>query len=259
MKKSSIIIGVVFIVLGLALMSGVFVAFGFDFSKLDTAEYETNTYSLSESFSNIEIISKETDIEIKPSADGETKIVLVEKAKAKHTVSVQDGTLKISVNDEREWQDYININIKHLSMTVYVPSEQYERLKIENRTGNVNIENIKAYNIDISVSTGDTELKDVDCKNLVIKGSTGDTVLKDVVATEKLTVERSTGNIQFDNSDAATITIKTTTGSVTGTLRTAKIFIAKTFTGKISVPETLTGGKCEITTSTGDIKIELIG
>ena len=38
---------------------------------------------------------------------------------------------------------------------------------------------------------------------------------------------------------------------------TEKIFIAKTDTGEIKVPETTSGGKCKITTDTGDIKIEI--
>ena len=52
--------------------------------------------------------------------------------------------------------------------------------------------------------------------------------------------------------------MKTDTGKVVGSLLSEKVFIAETSTGKVSVPKTTTGGKCEITTSTGDIKIEVI-
>ena len=36
-----------------------------------------------------------------------------------------------------------------------------------------------------------------------------------------------------------------------------KIFIPRSFTGFIHVPDTITGGKCQIATSTGDINIRL--
>ena len=61
----------------------------------------------------------------------------------------------------------------------------------------------------------------------------------------------------FDSSDAAEIFVKTSTGDVSGSLLTEKVFITDTSTGKVSVPKTTTGGKCELITSTGDIKIEI--
>ena len=53
------------------------------------------------------------------------------------------------------------------------------------------------------------------------------------------------------------IMVKTSTGNVKGTLLSDKIFVTDTSTGRVSVPKTTSGGKCEITTSTGDIEIEL--
>ena len=47
------------------------------------------------------------------------------------------------------------------------------------------------------------------------------------------------------------------TGDVTGSLCSEKVFIARSDTGHISVPETVNGGKCSITTDTGDIIITL--
>ena len=109
----------------------------------------------------------------------------------------------------------------------------------------------------LSVSTGDTVLSNIKCQNLLSTGNTGDISLKNVIATEKIYIERSTGNVKFNGSDAGEIIVKTTTGNVTGTLLSEKVFITKTSTGKINVPKTTTGGKCEITTSTGNIKINI--
>ena len=72
-----------------------------------------------------------------------------------------------------------------------------------------------------------------------------------------LLIKRSTGDVKFDGSDAAEIFIKTDTGDVTGSLLTDKVFITQTDTGNIDVPKTVNGGRCEISTDTGDIKISV--
>ena len=62
--------------------------------------------------------------------------------------------------------------------------------------------------------------------------------------------------MKFDGCDADRIFVKTDTGYVKGSLLSDKVFIAQSDTGDVDVPKTITGGKCEIETDTGDIKIE---
>ena len=151
------------------------------------------------------------------------------------------------------------------------------RAKIKTSTGGIQLENISVGTLDlsvstgrvtvanldctgdikISVSTGKTVMNTVACKNLISDGDTGDISLTGVVASGKFLIERSTGDVKFDGSDAAEISVTTDTGDVTGTLLTEKIFIVDTDTGKKEIPNTLTGGKCEIATDTGDIKIAI--
>ena len=297
MKKTFIIIAVIIAVIGIAVSLGALIAVDFDFSKLGNAKYERNEYSVSENFNSIEIDAKETDVIIKPSDNGSVSVVCEERENVKHAVSVENDTLKITVNDERKWFDRLEFFPKPLSVTVYLNASQYGALKVSNSTGDVSldgaftfgnvnitastgdidIKNITAAKLDLTVSTGDvrvstvtceegvsvsvstgeTALTDLTCKNLISTGSTGDVTLKNVIATENFSIERSTGDISFDNSDAANITVKTSTGSVTGTLRTAKVFNANTSTGKVSLPDTASGGNCNITTRTGSIRIEL--
>ena len=88
-------------------------------------------------------------------------------------------------------------------------------------------------------------------------GDTGDVNMTNLIATRKITIERSTGDISFDRCDASELEVKTSTGDVIGTLLTEKVFITRSSSGKIDVPETITGGKCKVTTSTGDIKIKI--
>ena len=100
-------------------------------------------------------------------------------------------------------------------------------------------------------------MTDIECKNVISSGNTGDISLKNVNAAEKISIERSTGDVRFDGCDAAEIFVKTDTGDVAGTLLSDKVFIVETDTGSVDVPKTVTGGQCEITTSTGDINISI--
>ena len=150
-----------------------------------------------------------------------------------------------------------------------------EGLRIKTSTGDIRVENIKTNSLDLSVSTGKVvvnsvdcegdikirvstgkaEASDVKCKSFTSEGSTGSITLKKVIASEKFSVKRSTGDIKLEKCDAAEIIIKTDTGSVKGTLLSEKIFIAKSDTGKVDVPSSMNGGRCEISTDTGNIKI----
>jgi hypothetical protein len=51
--------------------------------------------------------------------------------------------------------------------------------------------------------------------------------------------------------------VKTDTGDITGSLLSGKIFMPQTNTGDVTVPDTVTGGKCRLSTNTGDIKISI--
>lgn len=130
-------------------------------------------------------------------------------------------------------------------------------LTLSATTGDVFAKDISSGELSVSVSTGDTALTDINCKSLVSKGSTGDIFLNNVIAEESFSIERSTGDIVFNSSDAAEIFVVADTGDVTGSLLSEKVFIPRSDTGRIDVPKTASGGRCEITTDTGDIRITI--
>ncbi|MBQ7935867.1 MAG: DUF4097 family beta strand repeat protein, partial [Clostridia bacterium] len=152
-----------------------------------------------------------------------------------------------------------------------------ENIRIKRTTGSIDTENISAGALDlfvstgrimvsnvicegdtnIKVSTGKTRLSNMKCKNLISSGSTGTISLNNVIAAETFSIKRSTGDVKFDGSDAAEIFVETNTGKVVGNLLTDKVFITHTDTGRVDVPKTVTGGRCEISTDTGDIKVTI--
>ncbi len=125
-------------------------------------------------------------------------------------------------------------------------------------TGQITASSVDVENdIKIKVSTGKTELSDITAKNLSTSGNTGDIKLKNVIISEKLSISRSTGDVTLDRCDASEIKIVTDTGEVNGSLLSEKVFFVKSDTGDIRVPQTMNGGKCDITTDTGDINITI--
>ncbi len=110
----------------------------------------------------------------------------------------------------------------------------------------------------LKATTGRIELSDFSCNSLTATNNTGRIILKDTVAADRLAIENSTGSILFDRADAASITAQTNTGRISGTLRSEKVFIAETSTGKIRVPKTVSGGRCELSTGTGNIEIDIL-
>ena len=273
--KIWLIIATTLLLTGCIIFGGVMTVYKWDFSKLSTNKYETNKYDIADNFKNISINVKTADIVFVASEKAKTEVVCYEQDNANHEVSVDNDTLTIKLVDERKWYEYIGINFRTPKITVYLPQGEYGNLNIDSSTGDIDIKNLSAENINLTVttgeieaksitcngdfkttvSTGEVELKDVSCKNLFSNGNTGHISLKDVIAEEKLTIERSTGDIKFELCDANEIFVKTDTGDVKGSLLSDKVFITQTDTGSVNVPKTTTGGKCEITTDTGDIKI----
>lgn len=283
--------------LGFAVFAGSMAALGFDFSKLSTMKYETNTYEVNGKFDKISIDSDITDIVFAQSDDESCKVVCFEAERMKHSVSCTNNTLKICMTDERKWYDYICVSFASPTMTVYLPQSEYTSLLIDTDTGDIDIPESFSFNeleietdtgnvncianvsdiikiesdtgnigissaasgcdIDIKTDTGSIKLTDSTCTDFTAESDTGDISLVNVAAVNRICVESDTGNIKLKNSDAAALSLETDTGDVTGTLLSEKIFIAKSHTGNVNVPKTQTGGKCEIITDTGDIKIDI--
>lgn len=150
------------------------------------------------------------------------------------------------------------IDIKVNTGDIHISDISAAELKLVNDTGDIDIsDSALTENIYIEEDTGDVILKGVSCKNLAWLGDTGDLIMTDVIASEEFRLEGDTGDIKFNGCDAGTIYAKTDTGDIIGTLLGDKVFITETDTGKVNVPKTITGSRCELTTDTGDIRIEL--
>lgn len=317
--KIWLIIAVSLVLIGCALFAVTMSNLSWNFTKLSTDHYETNTYKIQDDFNNIHMETDTADIVFTLSGDGNCRVECYEEENAKHTVTVKDGTLTIKLIDERTVSDYIGyigIHYDTPKITVYLPEYQYTSLFIEEDTGDIEIpKDFQFETVEIKVSTGDvkvfasasewmqietntgdlqvtdsvvgslalsvstgrmtvsqvdcpgeillkistgkTNLTDVTCERLLSRGGTGDIYLENVIVDKIFSIARGTGDVTFERCDAGEVFIQTDTGDVRGSFLTEKVFITETDTGHVNVPKSANGGRCEISTDTGDIRIEI--
>ncbi len=182
-----------------------------------------------------------------------SNIVLPKELKFENVdISVSTGDVKNSASILK------NLNITTSTGDIDIDNITAEKIDLSVSTGRVNASSVVCKgDFSVNVSTGKINFSDIKCKNIFSKGSTGNVNLKNVIASELFEITRSTGKVTLDKCDAKELNITTDTGDVKGTLLSDKIFIIRSDTGRINVPKTVSGGKCEITTDTGDILINI--
>ena len=167
-----------------------------------------------------------------------------------------DMNLSVSTGDIRSEAEAGDVRITSSTGSICVENTTVGSLNLTTSTGKVTVKNLTcAGDLKVGVSVGKIDLTDITCKNMSSTGSTGDVSLCNVVASETLLVVRSTGDITFRDCDAAEVYARANTGYIEGNFLTDKTFLAKSDTGSIDVPKTATGGKCELITRTGHIRI----
>ena len=257
MKKGIIITAAVLIVIGFTLFICALFAVGFDLTKLGTAKYETNAYGVEESFTNIEIDTKETDIEFKQSEDGGVKVVCYERDKVKHSVKVENGTLKIRVEDKRSRLDHINLFSKSLSLTVYLPSGTYGSLSVGSSTGSVKVPGDYSFDsVDITASTGSISCDASAAGSFRIKTSTGSISCKGISA-KTIDLSVSTGDVTLGSAACSgTVSVSVSTGGTNVEGLRCRDFSSKGTVGKINMKDLVAEESLYVERSTGDIVFE---
>lgn len=171
------------------------------------------------------------------------------------TVDIETDTGEIVCND----LSADTVGLEADTGDVYLEKLRAKSLKIETDTGDITVTDTTVEEtFEKKSTTGKTHFTRVQAKNLLSQSSTGDVDIKESVFSEKLQITTSTGDVELSNSDAGEIFIETNTGDVLGSLLSEKVFITHSSTGDVEVPSSITGGRCEIKTSTGDIEISIV-
>ncbi len=161
-----------------------------------------------------------------------------------------------------------NINLKGVSAKAITASVSTgdvtaekttcESLSVHTTTGYCLLSDVSvAGHLSATSGTGKKVFTNVTCGSLDMESTTGSNELTNVIVSGDAKMESSTGDWALNGFDAANTRIEASTGDVEGRLLSEKVFLVDTSTGDVDVPRGSSGGRCEITTSTGDIDIEI--
>ena len=259
------------------------------------AESVTNTYTFKDSIKDIEIDCSECDVIIKRGSAGSVTVVCREADIIQHDVSVNGDKLVIRRRRDISVTGITTAGIK-LEIEVSLPGESYRNADISTSSGDIRTSDdlifdevsYKTSSGDIfssaevrnsltcRSSSGDQEISGSSADLLKARSSSGDITLSglggkdiatvsrsgritisDTVISGTLEAKTSSGGVKLDRADAASFMIRSSSGDVRGTILSPKKFRTKSSSGNVSVPSSSGTGDCEISTSSGDIKITI--
>lgn len=251
-------IKVFFIIIALALITAGVILFVVSFKNGGLfKKAETKTYDNLAEFSNIDLDLSTSDVYIYKT-DDKVKVECDDFEKLYHIVKVEDDTLKITMVDDYKWYEkFMQFRSGH-NVKIYLPNEQYNKLKVENSTGDVLISKGLTFSeIDIKVSTGDVDANTKASGNITIKTNTGNISLNDIKA-NNLDLSVDTGKIKlWAIAVTGNITLTTSTGDVTLENVVGVDLTSKGSTGDIKLTKVMVSGKIDIKRSTGDVKFDM--
>ena len=255
-RKKSVQIALLLCLAGFVIWLVSFIAVGFDITKMNTVDHETNEFVIDEAFNKIYIRTKTADIRF-VLTEGETcKLVCHETAREKHTAKVQDGTLMITTKDTRMWYDYVGISFEDAELTLYLPEAQYRTLELKTDIGAVEVPmEFQFEKVTVETDTGKIDWNAPVSKELVIKSDTG-SVCAEAEVFGMMEIKTSTGDVSVKAGEVTQLKAETTTGDITVTSATeTALLMLGTDTGEVLL-EDIACIDCVVTSDTGKIRLK---
>ncbi|MBQ4327284.1 MAG: DUF4097 family beta strand repeat protein [Clostridia bacterium] len=261
MKKSTkiwLIVATILSLAGLLMFAVTMAAGGWDFSRLNSVKFVSNTHCITEDFTNIYIDTDTADVSLVRSENDECKVVLREALNEKHTVTTEDGTLKISIKDNRKWYEHITFFSFSLpKITIYLPENVYGALTVKQDTGDITLPSAFTFeSVDLSGSTGDARLSSTVTGPVRIERSTGDVEVQSTKVSA-LALITSTGDVDVTSVDCdGKIYVSVSTGDVEMENVSCETLTSTGSTGEITLENVTVSGQINIKRSTGDVEFE---
>lgn len=247
--------GLILLLVGAALFLLASALLGFDYKKLDVHEYVTHTLTPEGDFTSIRINDSTADIAFVITDGGPCRIECFDVANEKHTAEIKHGELVVTRPHKRNWYDFLDLRLRQVTITLYLPGQAYENLTIDNSTGDIKLSGRVGFEqADIGLSTGSVLIDGMRFSSLRLKNSTGDVTFKNVSA-DRTEVSLTTGDVTFENVAGGDMRIGTTTGHITMSGVTGKSLTACATTGKVKLKDVLCDVRMDVETDTGDISL----
>lgn len=219
----------------------------------NTADCETVTYEIADSFTSILTDTHISDISFVPCDEGAEKVVWYKPKNADCSVYVDNNNLIITEN-------YDNIrffDFKNPEITVYMPQKEYNSLIVSSTTGDTHIpDDFNFENIEVGATTGSVECRACASNKIKIKLTTGNIILENASANEtELSVTTGCIDIASVKCDGdLSVNVRTGTSKLSNI--TCKNVLSNGSTGGITLKNVIADEKFDIKRSTGNVKFE---
>ena len=152
-----------------------------------------------------------------------------------------------------------DLTVSSTSGDISLPRLTVESLQADSSGGDIAISSATVSgNAVLKAVSGNVNVHSTDAGTLQAKTTSGDIELSETLIDGTLDLEAVSGSIQLSDTDAASLRIKTVSGDVEGYLLSAKSFVTHTTSGNVRTPASdPTAGSCEVTTTSGDIRLRL--
>lgn len=272
LMKNFLIIAAVLVIVGAVVFVCAMTYLGWDFSKLTTSNFAVKKYTVTDSFSGININVDTADITISPSEDGETLVVSNAPEKISYNVYVVDGSLKIELLDERRWHE--KLFTPDIKLDIHLPIGDYDSLKIGISTGNTKIYGDMSFKslefsgstgdveclapitdfANVKISTGNIKLTKVNVATLNLEVSTGDVVLNEINCSGDINIAVTTGKAYLCDVNCKNFSSNGSTGDVVlKSVIASECFDIERTTGNVSFDD-CDASEINVKTSTGDVR-----
>lgn len=284
-------VGLVFVIAGCAI--GAFAMGRLDWrwqSLAVTGDFaeRTEAISLAET-EKLTVDSDNLSLTVKPSEDGEAKIVFSDSAEIPKTFSFAEGTLTLKSGkwSTNFWESqrvawshgvfFSAIVSAYNEAVLYLPAEQISALAVTVQNGKLRLENISVAEANFKSNNGYVSVTNGSFGSLSLKTNNGYVKLE-TVTSDSIVADTDNGYVKFDNVTSGTLEAQTDNGAISlnrvssdsiklrsgngsvngsliGRLEDYKI-VAKTQLGSCNLQNTETGERSlEVRTGCGEIKI----
>ncbi len=216
-----------------------FISFGYSNQRVVKELEKDETYE--NVFDTIKIKAHPAKIEVKKSENEKIRVLVYAE---KNNAEIKNNGNELYIDVKSKTCKFLCFNNKLSKIELYLPENYDKNLKIEGRSGNINISDFINMNVDIEQTAGDVEIASV--KNANIKVSSGDIKIDTVF--ENAELKSTSGDITVDTI-IGNANLKATSGDIE--LEKAKTANITANSGNINVDTIEESG--ELKATSGDI------
>ncbi|MEN1968062.1 DUF4097 family beta strand repeat-containing protein [Lentibacillus sp. N15] len=244
-------LGGILLIVGLA---GMF----FTYSSAFETDPITKEKSVDGKFTSLDVQTDDATVKIVPT-DENTSKVLLEGKQYKHrnhtfSVDIDNKTLVVKLNDQQSKLFNIDFFSPSITLTVYVPQQQYESLLVSSNNGKINVNHLQAREIHVATSNGRLQLSDLTGSALTAETDNG-RIHGEQLQMDKVDMQSDNGRVELQQVTGSSVKARTSNGKLILEEVDGEIN-GKTNNGAISLVTNHLDQAIELTSDNGRIDVQ---